>query len=163
MEETTNTNVGQVPQGKGMGIAGFVISLVGLVLYFVIAGLVTAQIMSAGMQTAMGTKVSVSYGLVLFWLVVCILGLVLSIMGMIKLGRTGGKRGLAITGMVLGIIATILTVLLVAGVSSANKKLEESAGVLQNIGSDVKAGFEQALDSLKSDINKETPADSTAH
>ncbi|MBK7183505.1 MAG: hypothetical protein IPH89_11515 [Bacteroidetes bacterium] len=37
MEQTQQT-----PQGKGMGVAGFVISLVALVFYLIIAGIVTA-------------------------------------------------------------------------------------------------------------------------
>ena len=98
------TNTQQVPQGKGMGVAGFVISLVALVLYLPIAA---SALLGGG------------YGLGIFWLIVCLLGTLLSIMGMMKLGKTGGKRGLAITGMILGLVATVLTVLMVMKIGDA--------------------------------------------
>lgn len=112
MEQTTQT-----PQGKGMGVAGFVISLIALVLYIFIAGAVTIQAALGG-----------GYGLGIFWLIFSLLGTGLSVMGMMKLGKTGGKRGLAITGMILGLVATILTVLLVMGIS----KIQAGGDVLKD-------------------------------
>ncbi|MBK6833939.1 MAG: hypothetical protein IPG89_06560 [Bacteroidetes bacterium] len=53
------------------------------------------------------------YNLGIFWLLMCLAGTVLSFMGMSKLGKTGGKKGLAITGIILGIIATLLSAWLV--------------------------------------------------
>lgn len=83
MEQTTQT-----PQGKGMAVAGFVISLVGLVLYIPVAGIVGIAALAGG-----------GYGLGISWLVICLAGAALSIMGMMKLGKTGGKKGLGIAGM----------------------------------------------------------------
>ena len=121
--ENTNTDQKTQPQGKGMGTAGFVISLIGLVFYLVIAFFVAAAAVLGG-----------GYGLSIFWLIVCLSGTILSIMGMIKLGKTGGKRGLAITGMILGIVATIFSAMLVMGVDK-----------MQHVGSDFGDKFHDAM------------------
>lgn len=103
------------PQGKGMAVAGFVIALIGLVFAtFVVA----ATVINVGLG---GGK-----GLLYFWLLLCIASVVLCAMGMKKLGKTGGKKGLAIAGLVIGIVATIWTGLGLATVSAA-----ESAGLNQ--------------------------------
>jgi Flp pilus assembly pilin Flp len=112
MEQTQQT-----PQGKGMGVAGFVISLVALVLWLIIAGIATASALLGG-----------GMGLAIFWLVLSLLGTALSVMGMMKLGKTGGKRGLAITGMILGIIAVILSVTTVMGVSKIHSTVGDGLG-----------------------------------
>lgn len=131
MEQTTQT-----PQGKGMGVAGFVISLIALVLYIFIAGAVTIQAALGG-----------GYGLGIFWLIFCLLGTGLSVMGMMKLGKTGGKRGLAITGMILGLVATILTLMLVMGIS----KIQSESSKLGNEFKDaMEQGMQEVTDSLKS-------------
>jgi hypothetical protein len=115
------------PQGKGLGVAGFVISLVALIFSTIIFGMVT---ISVGLGGGMG--------LGYFWMVLCILSVVLSVMGMIKLGKTGGKRGLAITGMIIGVVATIWSLMLLLAINTAansvdvqdlNKAVEE----LQNM------------------------------
>lgn len=80
------------PEGKGLAVSGFIIALVGLVLNLPV------------MATAL---LSGSKGLAYFWVFVCVLGLVLAIMGMKKLGATGGKKGLAIAGLVIGIVAVL--------------------------------------------------------
>ena len=126
MEQTTE----QKPQGKGMGVAGFVISLVALVIYWIIAPIVM-------LSAAMGG----GYGLGITWLVISLLGTALSVMGMMKLGKTGGKRGLAITGMILGLVATILSVLLVMKIGDA-----QMAGAA--FGNEMKDAMEQMADSL---------------
>lgn len=127
MEQTTTT---QAPQGKGMAVAGFVISLVALLFYFIIAGVVTVQAALGG-----------GYGLGIFWLVLALAGTGLSVMGMMKLGKTGGKKGLAIAGMICGIIAVILTLLLVMGIGKM-----QAAG--SEFGDKLKEGIEN-LDTAK--------------
>src|ERR1700733_9398509 len=103
MEQNTTT---QTPQGKGMGVAGFVISLIAVLFWFIIAGICTlAAVVGGGM------------GLAMFWLILSLLGAGLSVMGMMKLGKTGGKKGLAITGMILGIVAVILSCMTIMSVS----------------------------------------------
>ncbi len=144
MEQTTQTT--QAPQGKGMGIAGFVISLVALVFYWVISPIVLVQAALGG-----------GYGLSIFWLILSLLGTGLSIMGMMKLGKTGGKRGLAITGMILGIIALIMTVLLVMGVGKAQKAGAE-------YGDKFKEGMMQMQDSINAHMHElENAVDTTQH
>lgn len=96
------------PQGKGMAIAGFIIALVALVLNNVMAGIAVLAIIAGG-----------SGWLMYLWLVVNILGMVLSIMAMVKLKKTGGKRGLAIAGMIIGIVGTVWAIFLVMGLSIA--------------------------------------------
>jgi len=111
MEENNQTTP-TAPQGKGMAIAGFVISLVGLVFYFIIAGIV-------GLAAVLGG----GYGLGIFWLILCLAGTLLSAMGMMKLGKTGGKKGLGIAGLVIGLVATIMTLMLVMGISKIHEQV----------------------------------------
>ncbi len=127
MEETTQT---QKPEGKGMAVAGFVISLVGLVFYFIIAGIVAVSALVGG-----------GYGLGIFWLILCLAGTGLSVMGMMKLGKTGGKKGLAVAGMIIGIIAVIMTAMLVMGIG----KMQTAGGAF---GDELKKGIEN-LDTAK--------------
>lgn len=141
MEQTQQT-----PQGKGMGVAGFVISLVALVFYFIVSPIVL-------LQAALGG----GYGLGIFWLLLALAGTGLSVMGMMKLGKTGGKRGLAITGMILGIIATILTVLLVIGIGSAQKAGDEFGDQFKEA---MEQGMQQGFDSLA--VEMEQSMDSVA-
>lgn len=145
MEQTNQT-----PQGKGMGVAGFVISLVALVIYFIVAPIVAIQALVGG-----------GYGLGIFWLLLSLIGTALSVMGMMKLGKTGGKKGLSIAGMVLGIIAVILSALMVMGISKAQQAGNE-------FGDKFKEGLEQGLQQMQDSMNVhmdelEHALDSTAH
>lgn len=119
------------PQGKGLAIAGFVIGLVGLVFYFIIAATVTVQAALGG-----------GYGLGIFWLVLCAGATAMSILGMMKLGKTGGKRGLAIAGMIIGLVATVLTVLLVIGIG----KMQD---VASQYGDQFQKEMQKSLDEAK--------------
>jgi hypothetical protein len=96
------------PQGKGLGVAGFVTSLIGVVLAFFVAGIATLSYANGG-----------SLALLYFWVVFCAGSVVLSAMGMSKLGKTGGKKGLAIAGLVIGLVALVWTVVLLMGVEAA--------------------------------------------
>lgn len=148
MEETNNTSSGQAPQGKGMGVAGFVISLVALVLFWIVSPMALfAALLGGGMALAG------------FWLGLSLLGTALSVMGMMKLGKTGGKKGLATTGMILGIISVILSVWLVMGVNTAHKTVGDAGKEFLN---QVEQGI-QNMDSVKKVIEEAMPADTTAH
>lgn len=139
MEETTTTTTTvttNAPQGKGMAIAGFVISLVALVFYVFVATAVT-------FAAAMGG----GYGLATFWLVLCLAGVLLSVLGMMKLGKTGGKKGIAIAGLIIGIVATIFTAMLIMGIA----KIQSEAGVL---GNQFKEAMEQSAEQMKSEMNQ---------
>ncbi len=121
--EQNNTTTVPAPQGKGLGVAGFVISLVALVLWFIIASIATVSAMVGG-----------GMGLAMFWLILSLLGTALSVMGMMKLGKTGGKKGLSITGMILGIVAVILSVTTVMGVSKIKATMGDAGKeMLQNL------------------------------
>ncbi len=127
MEETT-----QKPEGKGLAVTGFIISLVAIVfLIFVwIAALATAALGGNG------------YILSVSWLVVALAGTILSFMGMKKLGATGGKKGLAMTGLILGIIAVISCAWLIYGVSQAQNAVHDLGGQFND-------ALKQLNDSLK--------------
>lgn len=96
------------PQGKGLAVGGFVLSLVTLIGAAWIAAIATASVILGG-----------SAWLMYLWLVLAIVSIVLSVMGMSKLGKTGGKKGLGIAGMIIGIVATIWSIVLVLGISAA--------------------------------------------
>ena len=125
-------NTTQTPQGKGMGVAGFVISLIALVFWFIVAPICTiAAAVGGGM------------GLAMFWIILSLLGAGLSVMGMMKLGKTGGKKGLAITGMILGIVAVILSIMTIMGVS----KIKAAGG--DKLGDAFKEGMQALSDTAK--------------
>ena len=148
MEENNQNTPQGAPQGKGLGVSGFVISLVGLVFYFVIAVVVAGQAVFGG-----------GYGLGIFWLVFCLAGTLLSVMGMMKLGKTGGKKGLSIAGMIIGLVATILTLMLVMGIG----KIHDGVGDKMGEFGDAMKNLEN-LDTaaLRQSIN-EAISDTTAH
>lgn len=75
-------------KGKGAAIAGFVCSILGVILGFINAYL---SIVS---------------------LPVSIVGLVLSVVGGKKLRETGGSTGLATAGLIIGIVAVIMSTIL---------------------------------------------------
>jgi hypothetical protein len=102
-------NNGVQPQGKQMGVAGFVLAIATLVLSSWIAAVAAASIIMGG-----------SAWLMYVWLVLAIISVVLSAMGMSKLGKTGGKKGLAVAGLVIGIVSVVWCGILVAGLSVAS-------------------------------------------
>lgn len=131
MEETTT----QKPEGKGMAVAGFVISLVALVFYVFVATAV-----------AFAAALGGGYGLGIFWLVLSLAGTGLCALGMMKLGKTGGKKGLAIAGLIVGIIAVILSAMLVMGIGEIQKK---GAAVGDQIKEAMETEMHQAIDSVQ--------------
>lgn len=114
-------NNGVQPQGKQMGIAGFVLSLVTLIFSSWIAAIAVASIITGG-----------SAWLMYVWLVLAIVSVVLSAMGMSKLGKTGGKKGLAVAGLVIGIVSVIWSAILVAGLSVAAGAAGDFSDSLEN-------------------------------
>lgn len=109
------------PQGKGLAVGGFVLSLVGLIFTSIIMGIVMVNMATGGGK-----------GLAYFWVVLCLASVAMSVMGMMKLGKTGGKKGLAIAGMIIGIVASIWSILAVLGLSA----VEDMAGGSLEIDSD---------------------------
>jgi len=117
------------PQGKGLAIGGFILSLVGLIFTSVVMAIVMANMMTGGGK-----------GLAYFLVVLCLASVALSVMGMMKLGKTGGKKGLAIAGMIIGIVATIWAVLALLGLSAME-------GMANEVGAD-------ALNELNNSLNQ---------
>lgn len=79
--------VQQPPQGNGMGVAGMVLGIIALVLFWVpfLDGLMA------------------------------LLAIILSAAGMSRANKIGGRgKGMAIAGLVLGIIAMLLTIVFIA-------------------------------------------------
>lgn len=108
MSENLDATSAAKPQGKGMAITGFVLAVVGLVLASWIAVIAAAAIVLGG-----------SPWIMYLWLVMCIVSVVLSVVGMSKLKKTGGKRGIGIAGMVVGIVATVYALILTLGLGAA--------------------------------------------
>ena len=152
MEETNNTAPANA--GKGLGIAGFVISLVALVLYFIVAPI-------AGLAAFAGGGM----GLSIFWTILSIVGLVLSIMGFMKAKAANAKKGMAIAGLVIGILATIMSVRLVFAIKQIHESGAGEAGkeLLEKMGEGMKEGMQQALDSMQNHMDDVAPTDTTAH
>ena len=121
MSETLDTN-GGAPQGKGLAVTGFILSRVGLILSTWIAGIATLSLATGG-----------SAWLMYFWLVLCIASIVMSAMGMSKLGKTGGKKGLGIAGLIVGIVATVWSIILILGISAAAAMIENSNSILERM------------------------------
>ena len=141
MEQTQQT--AQTPQGKGMGVAGFVISLVALALYIFISFAVMAQAVFGG-----------GYGLGIFWLVLSLVGTLLSVMGMMKLGKTGGKKGLAITGMILGIVATLLSAMLVMKIGKVQQEGSKVGDLFKNAMENVSDSLKKNMDAVADSLQK---------
>lgn len=142
MEETNTQTNTPTKAGKGLGVAGFVISLVALVLWMPISA---AAVFSAAFGGGMGLSV--------FWLIVSLLGLILSILGMVKANKGGGKKGLAIAGLVIGLIASSLSVSTVIGVGKAQTEFEK-AGLGDKFMETFQEGMEQGLDSLSNQLEQ---------
>lgn len=116
------------PEGKGMAVAGFIMSLVGTVFAPVVGGIVLAGMVLAAEQGEVGGK-----GLMYFWVVFCIASVALSAMGMMKLGKTGGKKGLAIAGLVIGIVATIWALMILMGLDVVQTGAQEGVDALEDL------------------------------
>ena len=127
MSENVETTA---PQGKGLAVGGFVLSIVGLMLSSWIAAIAIAAVMLGG-----------SPWIMYLWLVVCMASIVLSVMGMSKLKKTGGKRGLGIAGMIIGIVATVYAIILTLGIGAASVASDEFG--------------DQFKDALEQELNKE--------
>ncbi len=128
METTSTQNLnGSSKAGKGLGVSGFVISLVALVFWLFVSA---AAVLSAALGGGMG--------LASFWLIFSFAGLALSVLGFVKANKAGAKKGLAITGIIIGLVATLLSISTVSGVSKAQDEFAK-AGLGSNIMETLKA------------------------
>lgn len=90
------------PEGKGAAVAGFILALLGIIVPFN----VIAVLMGSAVMSYIG-------------LVICLVSVILCAMAMGKLKRSGAKRGLAVAGLVIGLVATVWSALAVAGINDA--------------------------------------------
>jgi hypothetical protein len=141
--EENNGSAAKTNAGKGLNVAGFVIALVALVLWIIIAGIATASAVLGG-----------GMGIAIFWLIVSLLGTGLSVMGMMAAGKGNGKKGLGIAGMVIGLVATILSFTTVLGVKKvhdtvgdAGKEMFENLADTAKLRESLENMIEQAVDS----------------
>lgn len=126
MSETLDTNVSK-PQGKGLAVTGFILALVGVVFGWLVYGAITLNAVAAA-----ATGQEAGMGLGYFWIVLCLASVVMSAMGMSKLGKTGGKKGLAIAGLVIGIVALLLTIWYHIGVGAAVELANQNSNQIKD-------------------------------
>lgn len=150
MEQTNNTST-PTNAGKGLGVAGFVVALVALVLWIFVSGAAVLSAIAGG-----------GMGLAIFWIIVSLTGTALSVMGFMKAKAGNGKKGLAIAGLILGILATGLSVRTVFAVKEAHEKMAElgidANNMMNKLEEGMKEGLQQAMDSMK--VEMEAVADS---
>lgn len=136
-ETSTNSNP---KAGKGLGIAGFVVALVALVLWVPMSA---AAVFAAALGGGTGTAI--------FLLLISLTGLVLSVVGFMKAKQGGGKKGLAIAGLVIGLVATLLSISTFVGVNNAKTEFEK-LGFGSKFEEALKDGFGKGLDSLANEL-----------
>jgi hypothetical protein len=130
-ESTTNP-------GKGMGVAGFVLALIGIVGYFIVGGIAALSAAATGGGV----------GLMIFWCVFCALALLLSFLGFKKSSAVGAKKGLATAGIVIGAVALGLSIWGTIGVNAvaSNPELGKFRNELKN---ELNKGMEDGMNDLK--------------
>lgn len=92
----------QAPGGRGMALAATILGAVAIVLPIV------AQVALGGGGIAGGVKPGTVFGFLC--LIPAVLGIVLGAVSLGRCGRAGESQGLAIAGLVLGIVAVIVDV-----------------------------------------------------
>lgn len=123
-------------EGKGLAITGFVLAIVGLIFAPTIAVIVALSMASGAGSVAM----------MILWLALCMLSIGLSVAAMQKLAKTKGKQGLAIAGLVIGIVATVYSIILVFGLNTAASLIDGSSYQLKD--------FIETIDDSKNKINQ---------
>ena len=124
------------PAGKTIGITGFTISLIALLSWFFITRATSAgNNLSAATITVNKAAVQshVSMPVAVGWLVFSLLGILLSAFGFKMLDKTGRKGGLAVTGVVLGFMAVVLSAKTCIDVSNRLPVRTEFHTTLENV------------------------------
>lgn len=127
--------------GKGLGVGGFVLSLVAIVGYFIVGGIATVQALASpgGGTTTM-----------IVWCVICALALLLSLMGYRKSAAAGAKKGLALAGIIISLVALLLSIWAMVGLRevSTNPELEKARQELKN-------EWDKGMDKMKDEMNEQ--------
>ena len=124
MSEELDSNTSGNPSGKTKGIIGFVLALAAI-----LCG--TWLLTLLGFDT---TTLTFSKGPAMAALILPILAIVISVMGMKACKAAGEKKGLAMAGMIIGIVAFIWMLITIFTLSAASGLMGE--------------GFENLKDSL---------------
>jgi hypothetical protein len=128
MEQTNNTTPST--KGKGLGIAGMVIGIIALIW-----------------------SVIPLVGAAAWWLAV--LGLVLSAVGFFMANGGGNpKKGMMITGIVLGVAATAMSFYRVY-------QVKQAMDAFQEMGVDFAKELKESMDSIKTEVQEAAKSDST--
>jgi|GEM_PF-5200310 len=106
-------------QGKGQAVGGFILSLVGIVLPLNFIAI------------AAGSMVVTYIAIVL-----CLVSVILCAMAMGKLKKTGGKRGLAISGLVIGLVATVWYALAIPATTLLVEARNQGVNNIENMDAD---------------------------
>jgi len=110
-------------QAKSLSTTGFVIALVSILLWFVGTPLAILQALNGGGMGLAGIST-----------VFCILGIVFSCIGLLKGFKMHNvKRGLAVSGLVIAIIATGLCVRTVYSVKETQNIMSKSKNALKDL------------------------------
>jgi len=134
--ETTNTT--PTKAGKGLYVTGFVIALVALLLWiFISAAAALSAIAGGGM------------GLAMFWTILSAMGAALCVMGFMKAKSGNGKKGLAIAGLIIGLIATALSVRTIYAVKEVHAAMGDGGTEMINKMADGIKDLNNAVDSLQ--------------
>ncbi|MBL7943714.1 MAG: hypothetical protein JNM00_13155 [Flavobacteriales bacterium] len=143
MDQQTSAN-----PGKGLGITGFILSLVAFVGYWIVGGIATMQALASG---GGGTTM-------IIWIVLCFLALLLSVMGFQKSSKAGAKKGLAIAGIVISAVALVLSILAYTGLSKV-----ANDPTLQKAREEMRDALEQGMDDIQHQMEQGGDQDTTAH
>lgn len=133
MEQTQNTNA-----GKGMGIAGFIIAIVAVVFFVVPYWMACAAAIFGG-----------GWGVAIFWTVVSVLGFALSFMGFRQAKAGGGKTGLAMAGVIIGLAGVALCAYMLYSVNYIHSQMGDVTKGIEEGFDKVKDAMQNALDTLK--------------
>nr|WP_294858332.1 hypothetical protein [uncultured Fluviicola sp.] len=106
-------------QGKGQAISGFILSLVGIVIPFNIIAIAAGSMVITYIAIAL-----------------CLVSVILCAMAMGKLKKTGGKRGLAIAGLVIGLAATVWMALAIPATTLLVEARNKGVNNLENMTQD---------------------------
>lgn len=144
--------MGSMKTGKSAGIAGFVIALISLILYWL------PFIQCSNLAIV---KPSIALALAVFWTLFSISAMVLSGIGVSRAKKTGGKKGLAITGLIISILTSLLSLFLVYVVI----KVQQS-GVSDMINSNAvtnEASFDSTMNNMLNLLDSASKSDTTRH
>jgi len=125
--------------GKGLGTGGFVMSLVSIIGYFIVSLMAAASAMLSG-----------SSSMLLIWAVISAIALLLSFMGYRKSAAVSAKKGLATAGIVISLIAVILSAYSHFTINSAMTDPS-----LQKVRDEMKDSINKGMDGVREDIQQE--------